>query len=101
MSRQNPKIQSRKTGRPKRRLRFTGANAANVDSPDRVRTFPEWCQLNSISHDTGRRILASGKGPKVLQLSSNRIGIRDSDNKAWQDTLVRDGNDPGSRGCSG
>jgi hypothetical protein len=76
---------------PKRRTRFDpgGDGALNVDSPDRVRTFPEWCQLNSISHDTGRRILASGRGPPVLQLSPNRIGIRDSDNRAWQDSLIR------------
>jgi hypothetical protein len=61
-----------------------------ADCPDRVRSFPEWCDLNSISHDTGRRILASGKGPRVLQLSPHRIGIRDSDNRVWQDSIVRD-----------
>jgi hypothetical protein len=66
--------------------------AKNISySPDRVRSVVEWCIVNNISTDTGYRILRSGKGPKVLQLSPNRVGIRDSDNKAWQDTLVRGG----------
>jgi hypothetical protein len=90
---------------PRRRTRFVAGDRAGdsagdraggsvaasglADCPDRVRSFPEWCDLNSISHDTGRRILASGKGPRVLQLSPHRIGIRDSDNRVWQDSIVR------------
>ena len=58
-------------------------------NPYRVRSFYEWCELNGFSEATGRRILASGKGPKVLQLSARRIGIRDGDNLAWQNSLVR------------
>ena len=76
---------------PKQRTRFAagGAGAPSLDCPDRVRTFVEWCRLNSFSEDTGRRILASGKGPRVLQLSPNRIGVRDSDNRDWQNSIVR------------
>jgi hypothetical protein len=73
----------------KQKYREAARNISHV--PDRVRTVTEWCVINGFSEDTGRRILAGGKGPKVLQLSPNRIGIRDSDNKAWQDTLVRGG----------
>jgi hypothetical protein len=59
------------------------------ESIDRVRSFCEWCEINGLSEATGRRILRSGKGPKVIQLSARRIGIRDSDNRTWQDSLVR------------
>jgi hypothetical protein len=30
-----------------------------------------------------------GEGPRVLQLSPRRIGIRESDNAAWQAACVR------------
>jgi hypothetical protein len=59
-------------------------------SPDRVRTVLEWCVINGFSEDTGRRIIARGEIP-VLQLSSKRLGIRDSDNRKWQDSRVRGG----------
>lgn len=54
-----------------------------------VLSFSAWCQINGISERTGRRILASGHGPKTLQLSVRRIGIRESDNAAWQESRVR------------
>jgi predicted DNA-binding transcriptional regulator AlpA len=57
---------------------------------DYVRSFREWCEINGFSLATGRRILASGKGPKVIQLSPRRIGIRDSDNLAWQESRARE-----------
>jgi predicted DNA-binding transcriptional regulator AlpA len=56
---------------------------------DYVLTFAEWCEINAISQPTGRRILASGNGPPVLQLSLRRLGIRMSDNLAWQQSRVR------------
>ena len=42
----------------------------------------EWCQLNRISPRTGRRILASGSGPAVVQISTRRFGITVASNKA-------------------
>jgi predicted DNA-binding transcriptional regulator AlpA len=54
-----------------------------------VLSFSAWCQINGISERTGRRILASGDGPKTLQLSERRIGIREIDNAAWQESRVR------------
>jgi len=36
---------------------------------DRVLTFNEWCALNGIGKRTGRRIIRSGNGPVVTQLS--------------------------------
>jgi hypothetical protein len=56
---------------------------------DYVLTFAQWCEVNAISKATGRRILASGEGPPVLQLSLRRLGIRMSDNLAWQQSRIR------------
>ena len=44
--------------------------------PNQILTFPEWCELNRISERTGRRILASGAGPVVTQLSPKRIQMK-------------------------
>jgi hypothetical protein len=56
-----------------------------------VLPFEVWCRLNDISPRTGRRILASGNGPRITQLSANRIGITYADNRAWQESRARGG----------
>ena len=56
---------------------------------DRVLSFRAWCAVNAFSEATGRRIIERGEGPRVLQLSTRRIGIRESDNAAWQASRVR------------
>jgi predicted DNA-binding transcriptional regulator AlpA len=55
----------------------------------KVLSFREWCQLTNVSERTGRRILQSGDGPPVLQLSARRIGIRECDNERWQQARIR------------
>jgi hypothetical protein len=57
----------------------------------RVLSFRDWCELNSISLSTGRRILASGNGPEVTQLSPRRIGITNANNRAWLESRAREG----------
>ena len=57
--------------------------------PNQVLTFHEWCQLNRISARTGRRILTSGTGPVVTQLSAKRIGVTVGNNAAWQASKAR------------
>jgi hypothetical protein len=57
--------------------------------PDQVLTFFEWCRINRISERTGRRILASGDGPTVTDLSAKRIGITIGDNRRWQASRKR------------
>jgi hypothetical protein len=52
--------------------------------------FVDWCQLNGISVATGRRILKSGKGPIVTQLSDRRIGISVGANAEWQAARARE-----------
>jgi hypothetical protein len=54
-----------------------------------VLSFLDWCRLNGISPATGRRILKSGKGPIITQLSPRRIGVTVANNAAWQASRAR------------
>ena len=56
----------------------------------RILSFKQWCQLNSISESTGRRIIRAGK-VRVVQLSPRRIGIGEDDNAAFQAACARGG----------
>jgi predicted DNA-binding transcriptional regulator AlpA len=56
---------------------------ASVDD-DRVMSFIEWCELNGFSRSTGQRIIASGKGPRFIQLSEKRKGVTFGENRRWQ-----------------
>jgi hypothetical protein len=58
---------------------------------DKVLTFAEWCKLNKIGQRTGRRIIGSGNGPIVTQLSERRIGITVGNNRRWQAARARQG----------
>jgi hypothetical protein len=60
-----------------------------LSSDHQVLTFREWCALSRISERTGRRILASGNGPTVTQLSDRRIGISIANNRRWQESRER------------
>ena len=55
----------------------------------RVFSFPKWCEFAGLTPRTGRRLLASGKGPKVTQLSERRIGIRADHHNEWLESCVR------------
>jgi len=55
----------------------------------RVMTLRQWCDVNGFSWDTGRRLLKSGKGPKILQLSPRRVGVTVGANRAWQKSRER------------
>jgi hypothetical protein len=54
-----------------------------------VLTFHEWCRLGRFSERTGRRILNSGSGPVVTQLSAKRIGITVAADRAWKASRER------------
>lgn len=63
-------------------------------NPRRIMPFGEWCALNDLSTDLGRRIingLTDIPPPKVTQLSERRIGIRADHNAEWQDARIRTG----------
>src|SRR5262245_36447652 len=49
----------------------------------RVLRFNEWCALAGISLRTGRRLLAAGSGPAVVQLSSRRVGVSIAAHRQW------------------
>jgi predicted DNA-binding transcriptional regulator AlpA len=68
---------------------MSARDRAAVQRPQRVFKFKEWCELNGFSQDTGFRLLRSGRGPKITQLSDRRIGIREDHNSEWQDARVR------------
>jgi hypothetical protein len=57
--------------------------------PDQILTMDEWCCLNRISIRTGRRIIKSGHGPVVTQVSAQRIGVLVKDNARWQAARAR------------
>jgi hypothetical protein len=52
---------------------------------DRVMSFQTWCAVNGFSPATGRRIRKAGLGPKFIRLSERRVGVRESDNREWQE----------------
>ena len=55
----------------------------------RVMTVAEFSDLNAISIATAKRLLRSGEGPRVLRLSTKRIGVRVIDNREWQEARMR------------
>jgi hypothetical protein len=60
----------------------TATVAPQICDDDAVLSFPDWCALNKISRRTGQRILQSGTGPVVTELSAKRIGITRRANRA-------------------
>jgi hypothetical protein len=61
----------------------------NHPDAHKVMTIPQWCEFNNFSPATGKRILKSGDGPKLIRLSKRRVGVRYGDNAEWQDGRVR------------
>jgi hypothetical protein len=61
-----------------------------LNDDDQVLTFAQWCELNSFSPRTGRRILAGlyGPPPEVIRLTPHRFGIRRGANRKWQQKRV-------------
>jgi hypothetical protein len=52
--------------------------------PDAILTKREWASLNGFSMRQASRILASGEGPTITNLTGKRIGISRRSNLAWQ-----------------
>jgi hypothetical protein len=55
----------------------------------KVLTLKEWAALNTLSFGTAKRLISDGLGPKTIQLSKRRIGVRVIDALAWQEARVR------------
>ena len=88
--RKHEKQQRRRKRRPAKQRR-----PSSLDQPlsmlldSQCLSFFEWCQLNRFSERTGRCILKSGRGPPVVQLSTQRIGITVGTNRARQQSRER------------
>jgi hypothetical protein len=69
----------------------SGHRAKRVPNLDdnRVLSFSQWCELNGFSRATGQRVMRSGSGPTITQLSDRRIGITIANNAAWQASRAR------------
>jgi predicted DNA-binding transcriptional regulator AlpA len=69
----------------------TASAAVPVSSVSRiVRSIAERAEQLGISDKTLRNLIASGQGPRVIQLSPGRVGIRDDHFAQWMDSRVRD-----------
>jgi predicted DNA-binding transcriptional regulator AlpA len=83
-------LREREVANRRRNFRKQSSPAqAQVEHRDRVLPFLLWCKINGISPATGLRLLRAGDGPPIVQLSPRRIGVRESDNRAWQASRVR------------
>jgi hypothetical protein len=66
------------------RIGHNGGPPLSMLLDSQVLTFGEWCHLNRFSKRTGRRILKSGNGPIITQLSTRRIGVTVANDRAWK-----------------
>jgi predicted DNA-binding transcriptional regulator AlpA len=55
----------------------------------RVLTLQEVADLCGISLATLKRLIADGQGPRTIQLSTRRVGVRVIDYKQWQQDRLR------------
>jgi predicted DNA-binding transcriptional regulator AlpA len=62
----------------------------NFDNHDlKVLTLKECAEIIGISFETLKRMNRRGEGPKTIQLSPRRIGVRIVDLRAWQDARIK------------
>jgi hypothetical protein len=54
-----------------------------------VLSVRQWCQLAGFSLRTGRKHLAEGTGPEVIQLSDKKLGITVAADRAWKAARIR------------
>jgi len=57
----------------------------SVDPDEMVLTLSEWFAVNRISPATGRRLIRSGKGPTITNLSERRKGVTVGNNRKWRE----------------
>ena len=64
-------------------------NGSFAGPDDRVMNVKEWAKAVGISEKNAKQVLGRGSGPKTVQLSANRIGIRVCDHRAWLTARTR------------
>jgi hypothetical protein len=50
---------------------------------DRVTPLADWFRRVGLPSRTGRRLIASGEGPVLTELTEARKGVRERDHIAW------------------
>jgi predicted DNA-binding transcriptional regulator AlpA len=60
-----------------------------VTNPYQVMSLAEWAKLNGFHISTAKRLIAAGDGPRIIQLSEHRVGVRHIDNQKWQEQRLR------------
>jgi hypothetical protein len=58
---------------------------ASDDQPDLDRVLPltDWFRRVGLPSRSGRRLIASGAGPVITELTERRKGVRERDHIAW------------------
>jgi hypothetical protein len=58
---------------------------ASDDQPDLDRVLPltDWFRRVGLPSRSGRRLIASGAGPAITELTERRKGVRERDHIAW------------------
>jgi hypothetical protein len=49
----------------------------------------EFAAINNICEMTLVRLIRRGQGPRLIQISPHRIGVRESDGAEWQASRIR------------
>ena len=57
--------------------------------PSAVVRFQAACEQAGISPSTMRRLIHDGRGPRIIQLSERRIGVRRADLDEWLSSRFR------------
>ena len=55
------------------------------DKPDldRITLLPDWFRRIGLPQRSGRRLIASGRGPTITNLTERCKGVRERDHLAW------------------
>jgi len=57
--------------------------ADNQPDLDRVTPLSDWFRRVGLPSRTGRRLIASGAGPVITELTERRKGVRERDHLKW------------------
>jgi hypothetical protein len=55
----------------------------NQPDLDRVTPLTDWFRRIGLPTRSGRRLIASGEGPVITELTERRRGVRERDHIAW------------------
>ena len=55
----------------------------NQPDLDRVLPLSDWFRRVGLPSRSGRRLIASGEGPIITELTEQRKGVRERDHIAW------------------